>query len=104
MLIITAVAAVSCFKPKAHKFSYPLPETKEDCMALFEDILATQAKREAGFMKIEKDLGRLQAGDMSVRKFRKKRVEWIDYEKNLQTKVAHMYDIGYTYGCFAVNG
>ncbi len=106
--VITIIAAIcitiSCSKPKAHKFSYPMPETKEDCMQLFEDIMSVQSKREEGFIQIENDLRSLEAGGMSVRKFRKKRLEWLSYEKDLRIKVTHMYDIGYKYGCFVDNG
>ena len=51
-------------------------KSKEDCMQLFADILDVQKEREIGFIQMEIDVKALEAGKMSVRKFRKRRVEW----------------------------
>ena len=90
----------ACTVPQSRQDDYPEPKSKEDCMQLFADILDVQKEREIGFIQMEIDVKALEAGKMSVRKFRKRRVAWQKKENMLRHKVTSMYDVGYKHGCF----
>ena len=97
---LAILLSFACTVPQSRPDAYPEPKSKEDCMQLFADILDVQKEREIGFIQMEIDVKALEAGKMSVRKFRKRRVEWQKKENVLRARVTRMYDVGYKHGCF----
>lgn len=81
-------------------FDYPVPTTKEDCMQLFTDVLNIQKRRNEASDQMSVYTNQINAGKMSVRKYRKKHHEWVAIENRLRGHVTHIYDVGYDAGCF----
>lgn len=90
----------ACSHDSVQSIDYDIPKTKEDCMQLFTDIMDIQKQREAGFTEMQKQTAIFKAGNISVKKYRKKRIEWLNFEREMRNKVTKMYDIGYEHKCF----
>lgn len=92
----------SCVTPPAVIISaYPAPQTQEDCMQLFVDVLAIQKKRSDAGDEMQRRTALFNKDEMGVRKYRKHWAEWLKAEESLRKRVTHIYDVGYEHGCFA---
>ncbi len=99
-VVFAAMFSACALTPEPSEHSYPAPKTKEECMQLFVDILEIQGQRSYHMSSLDRDRKKLEEGDMSARKFRKRAARWRKIESRLQRKVTHMYDVGYESGCF----
>ena len=98
-LLISTNLLISCTASRP-AFDYPVPTSQEDCMRLFTDVLSMQRQRNAAADQMSAYTDRINAGKMSVRKYRKKYSEWKAIENRLRGHVTHIYDAGYEAGCF----
>ena len=69
-------------------------------MQLFTDVLVIQKKRNNAADEMGVYTEKLEAGKISVRKYRKQWHTWLDKENRMRDMVTHIYDVGYDAGCF----
>jgi hypothetical protein len=100
--ICIAIFIISCTHV-SNSTSYPTPQSKEDCMQLFVDVLAIQNRRSSASNDMGRHTAQFNGGNMSVSKYRKKYEKWQREERIMRASVTHMYDLGYEFGCFDEN-
>ncbi len=96
LLFVLLVSCVHSNKPA----SYPVPQSKDDCMQLFHDISETQSVRREAMNKMSQATSAFESGKMSRNRFQKKREDWLELEGRFRSYVTFLYDIGYEHGCF----
>lgn len=69
-------------------------------MILFADISEIQRIRHELMDEMAEWRQKLNNGEMTKKRFHRRRLKWLDSEARLRKEVTHMYDIGYARGCF----